>query len=90
MTDKCQHESVRMNQTALSMRKSLIDNILTSEGGTGRRIRKLHNGDEVYELPLLECNNMQIKGLGHLCLDFEFCLEVLICPVMILSIFIYL
>jgi len=73
----------------ISMR-SLIDNILTSEGGTGRRIRKLHNEDEDYKLPLLEYNNTQIKGLGHMCLDFEFCLEVLICPVMILYVFIYL
>jgi len=69
--------------------RSLIDNILTSEGGTGRRIRKLRNEDEVYKLPLQEYNSMQIKGLGHLCLDFEFCLEMRICPVMIVSVFVY-
>jgi hypothetical protein len=70
--------------------RSLIDNILTSERGTGRRIHKLHIEDEVYKLPLPEYSNTQMKGLGHLYLDFEFCLEVLICPVMIFSVFIYL
>ena len=53
-------------------------------------IHKLHNEDAVYKLPLPEYNNTQMKGLGHLCVDYEFCLEVLICPVLILSIFIYL
>jgi hypothetical protein len=72
------------------MRRSLIDNILTSEGGSDRRIYKLHNVDEVHKLTQPKYNNMPIKVLGLLYLGFEFCLDVHICPVMILFIFIYL
>jgi hypothetical protein len=41
-------------------------------------------------LTLPEYNITQLNGLGHTCLGFEFCLEVLICLVMILSVFIYI
>jgi hypothetical protein len=48
----------------LSVRRSLNDNILTQEGGSNRRIRKLRNEAKVYKLMLPEYNNTHVKGIG--------------------------